>query len=200
MEQSDRIRIQWAYDIAKHWHKGQERDDGQRYFNHVRAVAQILIDHGHTSADYLTIAILHDVLEDTYMPLTLLEKVFGPEISRAIWSVSKIVGVEDPISGRIHKLPPKSKEEYFEGIKLYGRRAALAKCADRIHNLSDLVHVQPEGSRWTPEKRLKQVAETREWILPLAEMYEPRFAEKLIHLCEMIELDVKHSQENKDQG
>jgi hypothetical protein len=51
----------------------------------------------------------------------------------------------------------------------------IVKCADRIHNLADLV---------------AQVAETREWILPLAEACEPRFAVQLRHLCQMIETTV----------
>jgi GTP diphosphokinase / guanosine-3',5'-bis(diphosphate) 3'-diphosphatase len=191
LPQDDRIKVQWAYDIGKMCHQGQYRDDGARYFEHVRAVAQLLIDHGYHSVEYLVIAFLHDTLEDTFLKLSLLEQVFGPEIARGILSVSKSYGVEDPLTGRIHRLPKKSLDEYFGQIKRFGRRAAVVKCADRIENLSDLLNPQPEGSRWTAEKRLKQVKETEEWILPLAEMYEPRFEEKLLGQCETIRKSVQ---------
>jgi len=190
MPQEQRQRIFWAYDLGENFHRGQFRDDGDRYWSHCVAVMNILVEHGYTSYEYLVTALLHDAFEDTYLTPSLTERVFGPDIARGLIAVSKSYGVEDPINGRIHRLPNKTKEEYFKEITRFGRRAAIAKCADRIHNLSDLVGPQPEDSRWTPAKRLAQVAETREWILPLAEMYEPRFAAKLQELCVRIEANV----------
>lgn len=177
----------WAYDLGKQWHRGQFRDDGERYFNHVVSVTQILVDHGYTSYEYLVTALLHDSFEDTFLSISMSEKLFGPDIARGLMAISKSYGIEDPVSGRVHRLPKKTKSEYFDEIKRFGRRAAVAKCADRIHNLTDLTKEQPAGSRWTVEKRLEQVQETREWILPLAVMFEPRFAEKLTALCNLIE-------------
>jgi GTP pyrophosphokinase len=186
MTQQKRQRIQWAYILAKKWHEGQTRDGGERYFEHVRGVANILVDHGYTDAAYVILANLHDILEDTTISLSMLERLFGPPIARDILTVSKTYGIEDPLTGFVTHSKKREKQEYFEGIRRNGKRPAVVKCADRIHNLSDLVDLPP-GSRWTPEKRLAQVAETREWILPLAQMYEPRFVEKLTHLCDLIE-------------
>lgn len=194
MTQQDRQRIHWAYALAKKWHEGQTRDSGERYFEHVRNVASILIAHGYVSADYIILAILHDSLEDTTIPWSMLEQLFGPEITRDILTVSKTYGIEDPLTGFVIHTHKRSKEDYFGGIRRSGKRAAVAKCADRIHNLSDLID-PPADSRWTREKRLEQVAETREWILPLAEIHEPRFAEKLRHLCALIEANVRQTQE-----
>lgn len=190
MLQEQRQSVIWAYDLGKTWHRGQFRDDGERYFNHVVAVTQILIDHGYSAAEYLITALLHDALEDTFLPISMVEKLFGPDIARGILAVSKSYGIEDPLTGRIFRLPKKTKTEYFDEIKRFGRRAAIAKCADRIHNLTDLTKPQAADSRWTPQKRLDQVQETREWILPLAEMFEPRFAEKLQDLCALVEASV----------
>ncbi len=193
MTQRERQRIHWAYNLAKKWHDGQARDTGERYFDHVRHVASILIDHGYVDSEHIILAILHDSLEDTYISLSMLEQLFGPELAREILTVSKIYGLEDPLTGFVTHSTARTKPEYFEAIKRCGRRAAVAKCADRIHNLSDLVEEPAPESRWTPEKRLEQVAETREWILPLAKMYEPRFAEELEHLCNMIEVKAKQT-------
>jgi GTP diphosphokinase / guanosine-3',5'-bis(diphosphate) 3'-diphosphatase len=186
MTQRQRQRIHWAYAIAKQWHKAQSRDSGERYFEHLRDVATILIDNGFKEADYIILAILHDSLEDTYISLSMLEQLFGPEVAREILTVSREYGVEDPLTGMVVKAVHRTKKEYFDSIKRCGRRAAIAKCADRIHNLSDLIDPPPE-SRWTPEKCMEKVSETREWILPLAISYEPRFAAKLEHLCDLIE-------------
>jgi (p)ppGpp synthase/HD superfamily hydrolase len=192
MSQEERKRVHWAYAISKKWHHGQSRDAGERYSNHPRRVAALLVEHGYAQSDYLIIAFCHDLLEDTFFPLSLFEQIFGPEIARGVMSVSKTYGIEDPLDGTVHKIPKRPKDEYFEGVKKFGRRAAIVKCADRIDNLQDLMsNDQPEGSRWTPEKRLQQVEETREWILPLADMYEPRFAEKLRHMCDLTEANVK---------
>jgi len=193
MTQQQRQRIHWAYTLAKKWHTGQFRDSGERYFEHVRNVATILLDHGYDEAEYVILAILHDILEDTTISLSMLEQLFGHEIAREILTVSKVYGIEDPLTGFVTQVHIRTKQEYFESIGRSGKRPAVAKCADRIHNLSDLIDPPPD-SRWTPEKRLWHVAETREWILPLAQIYEPRFAARLEHLCDMIELKASQAQ------
>lgn len=195
--QEMRQRIQWAYAIAKKWHDGQCRDGGERYFEHVRGVANILIDHGYHDPEDIILALLHDLLEDTHFPVSMLERLFGPELAREVLSVSKTYGLEDPLTGYIMSSPKPSKEEYFARVRRNGKRAARAKCADRIHNLSDLVKAHPPESRWTPEKRLAQVQETREWVLPLANVADPRFTAELERLCRKIEDDVRG---NTDDG
>lgn len=191
MESADRQRVQWAYALGKKWHEKQVRDSGERYFEHVRGVANILIDHGYSDAEYLIRAILHDAPEDTTIPVSMLEQLFGPETTRGILFLCKTYGIEDPRTGFVIPSPKRSLKEYFAGIKRAGKREVVVKCADRIYNLSDLTGDRPAGSRWTPAKRLKQAAETRRWIIPLAREYEPRFAEKLDFQCTLIELKAK---------
>jgi guanosine-3',5'-bis(diphosphate) 3'-pyrophosphohydrolase len=188
--QGQRQRVQWAYTIAKRWHAGQSRDDGQRYFEHVRGVADILIDHGYDEPDDIILALLHDLLEDTYFPVSMLEQLFGPELTREVVAVSKTYGLEDPLTGFIMPTRKPHKEEYFYRVRRNGLRAMRAKCADRIYNLRDLVQPHGPESRWTPEKRLAQARETREWIIPLAKDADPQFAVQLEELCQKIEDDV----------
>ncbi len=186
MRQRQRLLIQWAYDIAKKWHKDQARDDGTRYFEHLRGVALILIEYGYATWMYIVLAILHDLLEDTEFPVSLLEQIFGQVIAREVLTVSKSYCIEDPLTGFGTRCPVREKAEYFASIERNGKRAALAKCADRIYNLTDLSGDNPP-ERWTPEKRLRQVAETREWIIPLADKFDTRLAARLRHLCDVIE-------------
>jgi len=191
MPQCERQQIQWAYVLAKRWHDGQKRDSGERYFEHVRCAANILIDYGYVDYATIIIAILHDILEDTCVPVSMLEQLFGPKIARGVLTISKTYGIEDPLTGFMTHVPKRTNEEYFASLARADTSVILAKCADRIHNLSGLVGDMPKDSRWTPEKRVKQVKETREWILPLAKIHEPRFTEKLENLCAMIEMNVK---------
>ncbi len=190
MKQNKRRQIQWAYDLSKKYFEGHERDSGERYYNHVVRVAGILIDHGYIKPRYIITGILHDTPEDTYCPLSMLERLFGPRTTRHILSLSKSYCLEDPLTGKLIRCDKKPLAEYFASIKRDGECAIVVKAADRIDNLSDLTaDIIPE--RWTPEKRIKQVAETRDWILPLVKNVEPRFEEKLIHLCNVVELRAK---------
>ncbi len=191
MPQHQREKILWAYEEGKQWHKGTLRDGGERYFEHVRRVAHYLISHGYVQADFIILAILHDILEDTFFSLSKLERLFGHRIAREILIVSKTYPIEDPLTGTKVRSAKRSREEYFRNIKL-ARRPSIAKCADRIDNLADLVAEPSEESRWTPKKRLEYVDETREWIIPLADEYEPRFAEVLRHRCDIIDVKLGH--------
>ena len=57
-------RIQAAYWIAKEAHRQQARDCGERYFEHPRRTASILIRHGVIDTHTILLALLHDTLED----------------------------------------------------------------------------------------------------------------------------------------
>lgn len=189
MPQAKRQLIIWAYAIAKEWHRRQDRDDGVRYFEHLRGVAVILILLGYTDAESLAVAILHDVLEDPFMSISLLEQIFGAIITRDVISVSKSYCLEDPLTGFLTRVQ-RTPEQYHLSVSCGTVRAIIVKLADRQYNLTDLSGDNPP-ERWTPEKRLRQVEETRRFHLPLAEQHEPRIAERLRHLCDVIEFKAK---------
>lgn len=191
MPWAERQRVQWAYALSKKWFEGKERDSGERSFEHMRGVANILIDYGYTDAMYLILGMHHDCPEDTTIPISMLEQLYGPEAMREMLVLSKTYGIEDPLTGFVHRTPERPPEEYFGGILRAGKRVVIVKSADRIFNLTDLIGEVPEGSRWTPAKRLKQAAETRQWIIPMTSQFDQRMAEKLDHQCTLIELTAK---------
>lgn len=193
MPQVYRQRIHWAYDTAKMWHVQQMRDGGERYFEHVRRAAQVVIDLGHSDPDLIIVLILHDLLEDTYYPWSMLEQNFGPTVARKVLTLSKTYGLEDPLTGRLIPLPKRSKEEYFGAIQRGGRDVVIAKGADRYDNLTDLVD-PPQDSEWySPQRRLDKVTETRQWIIPLVEQHEPRLAAMLRARCDVIQIKAMHA-------
>jgi (p)ppGpp synthase/HD superfamily hydrolase len=139
MPQDQRRLIQWAYFLAKKAHEGQTRDTGERHFEHLRAVAMVLIEHGYTEAEYIVLAVLHDSLEDTTVPLSMLEQLFGPRTAREIFSLSKVYGLEDPLTGFVEFSKKRARQDYFDGIRAGGQAPD-----DRQVRRS---HPQPRGPR-----------------------------------------------------
>lgn len=68
-----------AYFLAYNAHKGQTDLAGKPYFEHPKRVAAKF-----NSYIYKTIAILHDVLEDTWITEEMLRKMFPKEIVNAV--------------------------------------------------------------------------------------------------------------------
>lgn len=91
--------IEKAYSLAAAAHGEQKRRSGEPYIIHPLAVAKILVELGMDN-ESIAAALLHDVVEDTGVPLSDIEKQFGHEIALLVNGVTKL--------GRI---PYTSKEE-----------------------------------------------------------------------------------------
>jgi hypothetical protein len=64
----DRETIMHAYDLSKIAHRNIYRDSGERYFEHPRQVALILMDECKISNPaIISTALLHDAMEDTIL-------------------------------------------------------------------------------------------------------------------------------------
>lgn len=186
MSSTDRSRVQNAYELAKLAHHNQFRDTGVRYFEHVRDVTIILLEYGYTDAHQIIIGFTHDVLEDTFIPFSFLECLFGYEIATDVSILSKSYGVSDSMTGFVIRTERKTDEQYFGAIAHAHQRVIVAKCADRIHNLQSFPDPEDEA-KWTQERRMGKVHETRQYIIPLAEKHDPRMALRLTQLCNDLE-------------
>ena len=71
--------LQTAYNIAFEAHKDQFRKEGSEYITHPVAVASILIEL-HLDIETVCAGLMHDVLEDSFIKKSYLEKLFGKEI------------------------------------------------------------------------------------------------------------------------
>lgn len=177
------IPISHAYWLAKHVHHNQLRDEGGRYFEHCRRAAKILLDHPPTSAHEIIIALLHDCVEDGFLPEGLLDKIFGgtvPQttVAQAVDILSKVNVTFHEATGRVIK-KKKSLELYFREIACADRMVRRVKCADRIDNLCTMNAV------WLPERKAKYIAETQTYLIPIAEITDSRLAGLLYDLCNM---------------
>lgn len=148
-------KIMQAYRLAKYGHQSQVRQGGGRYFEHPKSLALLLIRLGVRDHEVICAALLHDVVEDTFiLELADIEEWFGPGTCLLVKLVTKEKGL--------------SLKRYIERLTAGDPRAWLVKCADRVHNMSTLDSPDPAMHEFFRKKKIKQVKETREKILPLA--------------------------------
>lgn len=163
--------IDFAYDLSKAAHRLQVRDTGERYFEHLRAVALILIDECKMQDPEMIIAALnHDAIEDTAIfgnrstPFSQwketadfrLSKAFNPSTANMVITLTKpkADGVEIRDDKEAHDI-------YINNLKnTKDLRIIIIKMADRLHNLRTL-----PGT--TPEKQRRIVKETEEIYFPI---------------------------------
>ena len=154
-----------AYNFSKYGHRGQERDNGDRYFEHPRRVALILIDelkiYDH---EMIIAALLHDIEEDSYiLTWDRIQKDFGDRALGFIKLLTKQLG---------QKL-----EDYLLALQQADEAAQLLKLADRLDNVRDM-----KGC--TEEKRKRYLLETTRYFLPWARKILPvEFYAELYKIC-----------------
>ena len=178
----DRERIEWAYALAKQFHREQMRDSGERYFEHCRDVALLLLKYGPTNPDEIIVGLLHDIYEDQFVPRGMIRQLFGHEVNEAIKALSH----EKPFyksHGMVDKTS-ESQEGYFNSIGRNSLMVRRVKLADRLHNTQTL------GS-CTKEKQLRKTEETRTYILPIAKETDKRFYKALKDLCDKLDKKLK---------
>lgn len=152
---SEQKKIMQAYRLAKHGHRTQNRQGGGRYFEHPKALALLLIRLGVRDWKVICAALLHDVVEDTFiLEFGDIEEWFGIEVCMLVKLLTKEKGL--------------GIRAYFLRMLAGDVRALLVKCADRLHNLSTLDSEDPEMKAFFRKKKVKQVRETRKKIMPLA--------------------------------
>ena len=86
------VLIAEAFKLAFKAHEGQLRASGEPYIIHPVAVADLLREIG-ASPSVIAAGLLHDVVEDTCIPLTEIENNFGLEVKILVEGVTKLGGI-----------------------------------------------------------------------------------------------------------
>ena len=145
-----------AFKIAYLAHKGQYRASGEPYIIHPIAVADLLKEIG-ASKSVVAAGLLHDVVEDTGIPLSTIEKEFGPEVKVLVEGVTKLGGIH--FTNRTEAQAENLRKMFLSMSR--DIRVVLVKLADRLHNMRTI--------EWLSAERQKRIArETREIYAPLA--------------------------------
>jgi GTP pyrophosphokinase len=148
-------RIRRAYELANAAHASQTRSTGEPYITHSLQVAQTLADL-HLDEETIIAAFLHDVPEDTTVPLETIQKEFGDPVAKLVDGVTKLsglrLGLEQTHAESLRKMFMAMAEDI---------RVVLIKLADRLHNMQTLYGLPPEKQR-------RIARETMEIFAPLA--------------------------------
>jgi GTP diphosphokinase / guanosine-3',5'-bis(diphosphate) 3'-diphosphatase len=148
--------LQRAYDFASEQHRSQLRESGDPYLSHPLAVAGILTD---MKLDVTTLcaALLHDIVEDTKIPIEKITEMFGEDVGRVVGGATKI--------SRIDLLGPEARQaENVRKVLLAmvnDVRVILVKLADRLHNMRTLEYL-------AKDRQQRIALETLEIYAPVA--------------------------------
>jgi len=128
-----------AYDFAAEQHKSQTRLSGEPYLSHPVEVAHVLADMK-LDVTSLCAALLHDVVEDTKIPIEKISELFGAEVGRIVEGVTKI--------SKLDLLAPEDRQAENVRKMLLAMvndvRVVMVKLADRLHNMRTLEYLEPE--------------------------------------------------------
>lgn len=180
--------INFAYQMAKSAHKGISRLSGERYFEHLRGAALILLDEcGIKDMSVICAALLHDSMEDTAIFGNPLKTGYSAWITEARWLISHVfsektaeivISVTEPPIDEIEILDKaQAKSVKYQLLRDGSPEALLVKMADRLNNLRTFY---PKEGEKTPEEKIK---ETEEILIPIfrraLDIY-PKEARKLL--------------------
>jgi len=153
----DRELIEKAFNFANEAHRDMYRNSGEPYIIHPIHVARIVNQEIGLGARSVAAALLHDVVEDTDVPLDEIQSEFGSKIASLIDGLTKI-------SGTYNKETNSLQAENFKKMLMTlsdDIRVILIKIADRLHNMRTLDSM-PEY------KKMKVAGETVYLYAPLA--------------------------------
>ena len=169
----DDKKIIHAFNFGLNAHEGQTRSNGDPYYTHCIAVANILAEKKMDTATIVT-ALLHDTVEDTHIKHQDIINEFGEEIASLVQGVTKLAIFD------FTNEESKQAENFRKFLLAMSDdiRVLLVKLADRLHNIRTLHFIKKT------EKRLRIATETMDIYVPLAERIGIRdWKEELEDIC-----------------
>jgi len=145
--------VEKAKEFAYKMHEGQKRKGGKPYITHpegvVKILEQIILKEGLNDREViLSVAWLHDLLEDTAITYECLREGFGKGIADKVYLLSRNV----------------CEEEYKTRIKNSDSIVKLVKLADVLHN----IHNPYTFSYLSPKGIQKKIDDCKSFYIPLA--------------------------------
>ena len=131
----DKIKLALAF--AEESHQGQYRKSGDDYIIHPVEVAKILMDMK-MDTDTIVAGLLHDVVEDTLIPIADIKYNFGDTVATLVDGVTKLKALPNGTKNQAENIR-KMILAMAENI-----RVILIKLADRLHNMRTLKFMKPE--------------------------------------------------------
>ena len=151
--------IEESYKFASEKHEGQVRLSGDPFMEHPLQTAFILAELQLDSSS-LAAALLHDIPEDTGLPIEDVAAKFGPEIAKLVDGTTKL-GKVSLASGSVTGATQAENLRKMLVAMAEDLRVVFIKLADRLHNMRTL-------DALPKDRQLKNAQETLEIYAPLA--------------------------------
>ncbi|MBW2997719.1 HD domain-containing protein [Candidatus Woesearchaeota archaeon] len=146
-----------ARKCATRYHHGQFRKGNHEpYIVHPAAVVRYLKQHGIDDDVSLSVAWLHDVVEDTAMTWEQVENIFGKDIASGVHLLTRDVG----------------REEYKTRLSYAPDNIKMVKLCDTLHNVEDMKYMSLKGI-W------RKINDCRDYYIPMARELCPGIASRL---------------------
>ncbi len=159
--------IEDAYNFAMKAHEGQVRKSGEPYLEHPLQVALTLAEL-QLDTGSLVAALLHDVPENSGIPISEIEAKFGSEVAKLVDGTTKLGKLSWQAPGEVARRGgTATKEGQAENLRKMlvamaeDLRVVFIKLADRLHNMRTLYALS-----WEKQRNIAQ--ETAEIYAPLA--------------------------------
>ncbi len=156
LKADDAKRIKRAFTLALEAHKDMRRKSGELFIFHPLTVAEICVEEIGLGTTSIIAALIHDVVEDTDIELSDIERMFGKKIAKIVDGLTKIRGVFEYGTSAQAENFRKMLFTLSEDV-----RVILIKLADRLHNMRTL-------DSMPRTKQLKVASETIYLYAPLA--------------------------------
>jgi guanosine-3',5'-bis(diphosphate) 3'-pyrophosphohydrolase len=151
--------LEEAYKYAAEKHQGQVRLSGEPFVEHPLQTAYILAELQLDSGS-LAAALLHDIPEETGVPIAEIAAKFSPEIAKLVDGVTKLGKVPLTPAGTAGDSQAENLRKMLVAMA-EDLRVVFIKLADRLHNMRTLKYL-PE------DRRLLNAQETMDIFAPLA--------------------------------
>jgi len=156
LKEGDAKLIKRAFTIAMEAHKNMRRKSGEPFIFHPLSVAEICVEEVGLGTTSIVAALLHDVVEDTDIQLSDIERIFGKKVTKIVDGLTKIRGVFEAGTSAQAENFRKMLFTLSEDV-----RVILIKLADRLHNMRTL-------DSMPRNKQLRVSSETIYLYAPLA--------------------------------
>src|SRR5262245_17482376 len=129
------LKVDEALKLAASAHRDQVRKGTDiPYITHVVMVATILLRHGFDE-DLVVAGLLHDIVEDQDVPITVIAAGFGEEVARLVDAVS-----EQKRDGDAEIPWEQRKADALAHLRAADERVAALKAADALHNAHSMAN------------------------------------------------------------
>ncbi|MBI4250192.1 bifunctional (p)ppGpp synthetase/guanosine-3',5'-bis(diphosphate) 3'-pyrophosphohydrolase [Candidatus Uhrbacteria bacterium] len=166
-------KILKALALAEEAHRGQYRDDGAPYVIHpIRMAVSLIKEFGYDAPALISAALLHDVIEDTPMTFSRIQKACGTHVASHVGDLTDARPEHETESMKRLR-----KQKKLIALLDKSKGSRIIKCADILDNMRSWPFLTNKSSAFP--KLPRWVHEARANSLPFAKATDERMYQEI---------------------